>query len=154
MNKKYYIAYGSNLNVNQMKKRCPSARIIGISNIQNYELLFKESKTGYYLTIEPKVGESVPVAVWETTVEDEKALDCYEGFPVFYDKTEMILPVKEIQTGKVKNRKGYVYIMNKNRPQGMPSSYYVNTCMEGYLYFGFDTKILKKAIEKSKRNEK
>ena len=154
MNKKYYIAYGSNLNVNQMKKRCPSARIIGISNIQNYELLFKGSKTGYYLTIEPKVGESVPVAVWETTVEDEKALDCYEGFPVFYDKTEMILPVKEIQTGKVKNRKGYVYIMNKNRPQGMPSSYYVNTCMEGYLYFGFDTKILKKAIEKSKRNEK
>lgn len=154
MNKKYYIAYGSNLNVNQMKKRCPSARIIGISNIQNYELLFKGSKTGYYLTIEPKVGESVPVAVWETTVEDEKALDCYEGFPVFYDKTEMILPVKEIQTGKVKNRKGYVYIMNQNRPQGMPSSYYVNTCMEGYLYFGFDTKILKKAIEKSKRNEK
>lgn len=152
MNKKYYIAYGSNLNVNQMKKRCPSARIIGISNIQNYELLFKRSKTGYYLTIEPKVGESVPVAVWETTVEDEKALDCYEGFPVFYDKTEMILPVKEIQTGKVKNRKGYVYIMNKNRPQGMPSSYYVNTCMEGYLYFGFDIEILKRTVEKSKRN--
>lgn len=154
MNKKYYIAYGSNLNVNQMKKRCPSARIIGISNIQNYELLFKGSKTGYYLTIEPKVGESVPVAVWETTVEDEKALDCYEGFPVFYDKTEMTLPVKEIQTGKVKNRKGYVYIMNQNRPCGIPDPYYVNTCMEGYLYFGFDTKILKKAIEKSKRNEK
>jgi len=149
MNKRYYIAYGSNLNVNQMKKRCPSARIVGTSEIQNYELLFKGSKTGYYLTIEPKKGESVPVAVWETTTEDEKALDCYEGFPIFYDKTEMILPVKE--TGKIQNRKGYVYIMHKNNPQGIPSQHYIDTCMEGYLYFGFDIEILKKAIKKSKK---
>ncbi|MGN1231560.1 MAG: gamma-glutamylcyclotransferase, partial [Anaerotignum sp.] len=27
--KKYYIAYGSNLNVRQMKFRCPTARIVG-----------------------------------------------------------------------------------------------------------------------------
>ncbi len=151
MNKKYYIAYGSNLNVKQMKKRCPSAQIVGVSNIQNYELLFKGSKTGYYLTIEPKKGESVPVAVWETTAEDEKALDHYEGFPIFYYKTEILLPVKEIETGKVKNQKGYIYIMHENSPRGIPSQHYVDICMEGYLYFGFDAEILKKAIEKSKK---
>ena len=52
MNKRYYIAYGSNLNVRQMRMRCPSARIIGTSKLNDYELLFKGSKTGSYLAIE------------------------------------------------------------------------------------------------------
>ena len=54
--KRYYIAYGSNLNVRQMKMRCPKARVIGTAEIRNFELLFKESKTGPYLTVEPKDG--------------------------------------------------------------------------------------------------
>ena len=54
MEKRYYIAYGSNLNVRQMRMRCPSARIIGTSVLKDYELLFKGSKTGSYLTVEKK----------------------------------------------------------------------------------------------------
>ena len=77
MKKRYYIAYGSNLNIRQMRMRCPSARIIGTSEIPDYELLFKGSRTGSYLTIEPKIGSRVPVAAWEVTVEDELALDRY-----------------------------------------------------------------------------
>ena len=40
------------------------ARIIGTSELQDYRLLFKGSKTGSYLTVEPKKGCTVPVAVW------------------------------------------------------------------------------------------
>ena len=105
MNKRYYIAYGSNLNVYQMRYRCPNARIIGTAVVPDYELLFKGSKTGSYLTIEPKEGSNGPVAVWETTAEDEAALDRYEGYPVFYYKKEFTLPIKGIKTGKVRNRK-------------------------------------------------
>ena len=101
MNKRYYIAYGSNLNIYQMRFRCPTARIIGTAVIPNYELLFKGSKTGSYLTIEPKKGSSVPVAVWETTGQDEAALDRYEGYPTFYYKKELTLPIKDIKTGKI-----------------------------------------------------
>ena len=78
--KRYYIAYGSNLNIPQMRVRCPGARIIGTSVIPDYELLFKGSKTGSYLTIEPKAGASVPVAAWEVSEDDELALDHYEGY--------------------------------------------------------------------------
>ena len=59
-------------------------------------LLFKGSKTGSYLTIEPKEGSRVPVAAWEVSAEDELALDRYEGFPTFYYKKEMLLPIKGI----------------------------------------------------------
>ena len=64
-----------------------------------YELLFKGSKTGSYLTVEKKPGRSVPVGVWEVTQADEKALDRYEGFPNFYYKKELTLPIKGIRTG-------------------------------------------------------
>ena len=114
MQKRYYIAYGSNLNIRQMKFRCPTARIIGTATLPDYELLFKGSKTGSYLTVEPKKGKSVPVAVWETTETDEAALDRYEGFPTFYYKTEMELPIVGIRTGKIRKRKVYVYIMHED----------------------------------------
>ncbi len=84
MANKIYIAYGSNLNIRQMLERCPGAEVIGTSTIEGYQLLFKGSQTGSYLTIEPQEGASVPVAAWRVTAANEKALDRYEGFPSFY----------------------------------------------------------------------
>ena len=40
---KLYVAYGSNLNMSQMKDRCPTAEFVGTGIIQNYELQFKGS---------------------------------------------------------------------------------------------------------------
>ena len=151
MKKRYYIAYGSNLNIRQMRMRCPSARIIGTSEIPDYELLFKGSRTGSYLTIEPKAGSRVPVAAWEVSTEDELALDRYEGFPTFYYKKEMILPIKGIRSGKVRQRNTFVYIMHEDRPYGLPDRFYTSTCLEGYKSFGFDSRYLDDAIKNSRR---
>lgn len=152
MSKRYYIAYGSNLNIPQMRMRCPGARIIGTSVIKDYQLLFKGSKTGSYLTIEPMEGAEVPVVIWEVTETDEKALDRYEGYPNFYYKKEMTLDIKGIRTGKVRRRDAFVYIMHEERELGIPSWYYVNTCLDGYRAFGFDEKYLFDAIRISRRD--
>lgn len=152
MSKRYYIAYGSNLNIPQMRMRCPGARIIGTSVIEDYQLLFKGSKTGSYLTIEPMEGAEVPVVIWEVTESDEKALDRYEGYPNFYYKKEMTLDIKGIRTGKVRRRDAFVYIMHEERELGIPSWYYVNTCLDGYRAFGFDEKYLFDAIRISRRD--
>ena len=152
MSKRYYIAYGSNLNIPQMRMRCPGARIIGTSVIKDYQLLFKGSKTGSYLTIEPMEGAEVPVVIWEVTETDEKALDRYEGYPNFYYKKEMTLDIKGVRTGKVRRRDAFVYIMHEERELGIPSWYYVNTCLDGYRVFGFDEKYLFDAIRISRRD--
>ncbi len=151
MQKRYYIAYGSNLNIRQMRMRCPSARIIGTSELKGYELLFKGSKTGAYLTVEKKDGSSVPVGVWEVTAEDEKALDRYEGFPTFYYKKELTLPITGIRTGKIRQRRTFMYIMHEERPIGIPSVFYVQTCLEGYDNFGFDRQQLIEAYLNTRR---
>ena len=147
--KRYYIAYGSNLNIPQMRVRCPGARIIGTSVIPDYELLFKGSKTGAYLTIEPKTGASVPVAAWDVSEDDELVLDHYEGYPTFYYKAEMVLPIKGIRTGKVCHRRAFVYIMHEGRSLGLPSARYVQVCREGYDAFGFGQRYLTDAIQRS-----
>ena len=149
MKKRYYIAYGSNLNIPQMRMRCPSAKIIGTSEIPNYQLLFRGSKTGAYLTIEPMAGASVPVAVWEVTETDEAALNRYEGFPHFYYKAEMVLPITGIKTGKVRRRRVFVYIMHEERNLGIPHASYMAVCREGYRAFGFNQKLLTDAVQRS-----
>lgn len=150
--KKYYLAYGSNLNVRQMALRCPTAKAIGTAIIKDYELLFKGSKTGAYLTIEPKVGAEVPVAVWSVESADEQRLDVYEGYPTFYYKTELDLPVRYF-SGKSVVRKAFVYIMREERPLGLPSGSYVRTCLEGYRNFGFDESVLLSALENSRKGQ-
>ena len=133
--KRYYLAYGSNLYTPQMRYRCPSARLMGTAVIENYKLMFKKSKTGSYLTVEPKQGAEVPVAVWQLTTDDERSLDRYEGYP----------------TGKKRERTAFAYILEENRPSGVPSMSYVMTCLWGYRNFGFDSKQLLHAIDESKK---
>ena len=137
-----------------MRMRCPSARIIGTSEIPDYELIFKGSKTGSYLTIEPKKCSWVPVAAWEVSAEDEQALDRYEGFPTFYYKKEMLLPIKGIRSGKIRPRNTFVYIMHEDRVLGVPSNFYMQTCLSGYKSFGFDPKFLHEAYDRSREVER
>jgi len=39
MNKKYYIAYGSNLSVAQMAHRCPDAKVVGMTMAEKRDLI-------------------------------------------------------------------------------------------------------------------
>lgn len=149
MEKRYYIAYGSNLNTQQMRARCPGAKIIGTGVIEDCELLFRGSKTGAYLTIEGRKDSSVPVVVWSTTAEDEAALDRYEGCPTFYYKAEMTITVTGVRSGKPRKRTCYIYIMHEERKIGLPSDEYVRTCLRGYYTFGFDTEPLLTALQRS-----
>lgn len=151
--RKLYLAYGSNLNVFQMRRRCPGAKIVGAAMIPDYQLLFKGSGSGAYLTIEKKPGSSVPVGVWSVTAHDEMELDVYEGFPSFYYKAEMTVEVKEEKSGKTREREAFVYIMHEERPLGWPSGAYVRTCMDGYRAFGFDYAFLMDALKASVTKE-
>jgi hypothetical protein len=151
--KRYYIAYGSNLNVPQMRMRCPHATVLGTANLKGWELLFKGSKTGSYLTIEECEGGMVPVVIWEVTATDEAALDRYEGFPSFYYKRDIRIQYRGVRTGKRRTVTAFAYIMHEDRPIGIPTVRYLQTCLEGYRHFGFDSRILMNAYLDSGRNQ-
>lgn len=147
---KFYLAYGSNLSVEQMLRRCPDAVYVGKTVIPGHRLLFRGSKTGSYLTVEPMNGRHVPALVWLVSRSDEKALDRYEGFPDFYQKEEMDVTVCSLIDGEpIGVVRAFVYKMDASNPLGMPSARYYQVCSEGYKRFGFEQRILEKAFFES-----
>ena len=136
---KLYIAYGSNLNRAQMAERCPTAKVLGSSVMEDWRLLFRGEHEGAVATVEPFQGCSAPVLVWEITPADEAALDRYEGWPFFYRKelVEVVLDGEPVTA--------MVYIMNEGRPLGQPNCYYYSVILAGYKDAGFDVEILRQA---------
>lgn len=138
-----YIAYGSNLNLPQMAHRCPTAKVVGKSEIKDYELVFRGGRRRAVATIEPLEGGCVPVLLWKIKPQDEEALNRYEGYPRFYRQEMMDVEL----CGKPVT--AMVYIMNDGHEYGAPSDFYLNTIAEGYDSAGFDTEPLDDAVEKS-----
>ena len=140
---KLYIAYGSNLHLDKMAKRCPNAKIVGTSEIKDYKLTFRGEGDRSFATVEPCIGESVPILVWQITADDEKELDIYEEWPDLYRKEMMEIIVDE------KTVDAMIYIMNEGRPLNQPSREYYSTILEGYKSAGFDVKYLDRAVDNS-----
>ena len=144
LKRKLYIAYGSNMDEENMDYRCADATLVGTSKVYGYRLLFKGSQSGFYATIEKDEGSYVPVLIWEISDEDERHLDFYEGYPRFYYKKNLRVEIKG------KKRWAMVYIMDEKRKLGHPKSYYYGLLDKAYDRFGFDKKILRKALVDSK----
>lgn len=143
MSKRLYVAYGSNLNIRQMKYRCPTAKLYGTGTLEDYELQFKGQPNGAFATISPKEGASVPVAVWEIQPQDELSLDRYEGYPSHYFKQDVPVQLDGEEVPAM------VYIMNLKMKFGRPSPYYYQTVMEGYHDCELDTDVLNQAVRDS-----
>ena len=143
MKDKYYLAYGSNLNKEQMKHRCPGAEPIGAAVIRDYELVFRRS----YLTIEPKKGDVVPVGIWRISDANEAALDRYEGYPKFYRKQYFEIPFW-MPGDDGQNERCLAYVMQDGHPIQAPTNEYLTICRIGYKDFGLDLAPLMAAYEK------
>lgn len=147
--KKLYVAYGSNLHLEQMADRCPTAKVVGAAILKGRRLLFRGYRGGAVATVEAHKGGGVPVLVWEITPDDEAALDRYEGWPFLYRKETVRIQLNGKRTSAM------VYIMNTKgrwgeyRPLNQPGAGYYATILEGYKAAGFDTGILKQATQDS-----
>lgn len=143
-----YIAYGSNLNLEQMAHRCPTAEVVGTAVLRDWRLWFRGGNGGAVATVEREKGWKVPVLIWKIQPQDERALDRYEGFPFLYRKETLRLTVNG------KRVRAMVYIMNeKGRPYGTPSAGYLDTIRKGYESAGFDSNILAHAVKDSEVQE-
>ncbi|HHV45271.1 MAG TPA: gamma-glutamylcyclotransferase [Firmicutes bacterium] len=138
-----YLAYGSNLNLGQMERRCPAATVLGPAELKDYRLTFRGSDGQAVATIEEEKGKSVPVLLWHITPEDEEALDVYEGYPRKYIKKMLRVFFQGEWV------EAMAYVMNDGWSLGMPGEGYLHTIREGYEAFGFDQSILEEAVEYS-----
>ena len=134
---KYYIAYGSNLNVQQMRRRCPDAYIAGVGYMKGWKLVFRgNSRLCGVLNIEQAKGEEIPIGIWRISEKDEKNLDIYEGYPHLYRKAFFPVRIEGEDTVAM------AYIMTDGHEVAPPSESYFDTVKQGYKDFMFDNACL------------
>ena len=121
-----YFAYGSNIDLKQMARRCPAAQVVGPATLENYELAFRGSG---FATIVPKKGSVVHGLLWSITPLCEQALDRYEGYPRHYTKE----PVS-VRTADGAAVSAMVYIMAEPlcRQPALPSETYYGIIRRGF----------------------
>lgn len=129
----YYIAYGSNMDINQMKERCPDSKFIGTSELKNYQLNFRKSCSNYFATLDRKEGSSVPAVIWSVSKDDEKRLDRFEGVAIncYYKITIEIDVGGDIV-------EGLCYLIDESRDEGKPPLNYINILKDAYARFNFN----------------
>lgn len=139
----YYFAYGSNLNLKEMKRRVLIYKKVGIALLNDYKLSFKGSYVGY-LTLDYEKGAITPVGIYKIPNYALHKLDIYEGYPYVYDRCN----INVRYNGKIIN--GVIYIMNKEFDFKLPDYDYVKRCLQGYNDFNLNPVILENALEFTK----
>ena len=146
MEEKLYFAYGSNINLEQMAYRCPTAQVVGPVTLEGYELLFRGNARGSGVaTIVPKEGSRVHGLLWKITRACETSLDFYEGYPRLYEKEPVTVRDKE---GRQLTVMAYVMTSDERwMSPTMPSAFYYRGIQDGYRQNGLPVEGLKKAWE-------
>jgi gamma-glutamylcyclotransferase (GGCT)/AIG2-like uncharacterized protein YtfP len=138
--KMLYAAYGSNLNHDQMARRCPKAKFVGVGVLDKYRLVFRgvadieHSKKGY-----------VPVGLWEITGDCLMRLDAYEGYPNMYGRETVDIRMDDKEVDAI------IYYMNSNG-YASPTQSYFNAIKDGYEHCGIKLSKLYDALEHTKQH--
>ena len=130
-----YFAYGSNLNLFQMKRRCKDSVFIKKYELKGYRLNFRSKYRA--ADIDKSKNSLVPGALFEISKSDEKKLDVYEDYPILYKKLYFTYYNKTVMT----------YIMVNKTEFRYPTERYLNVVKRGYKDCKLDTKYLKVALQ-------
>jgi gamma-glutamylcyclotransferase (GGCT)/AIG2-like uncharacterized protein YtfP len=84
-----YFAYGSNMDPQQMRDRCPGARALSAAKLAGASLFFTQDLAGWpggVASIRKDPSDEVWGVLWDVTPGHVAALDEYEGYPEAYDR--------------------------------------------------------------------
>jgi len=144
--KRYYFAYGSNCNLEQMEYRCPRAKKVEAVTLRNYALSFN-GRGGYggVANVRRRNGSEVAGLLWEITPQCERSLDRYEGYPRLYEKKNITV----YDTDGVPY-KAMVYVMTADYQEAaLPSKQYYNGILEGFESNGIPLDTLQQALHET-----
>ena len=136
----YYFAYGSNMNHDHMKMRCPRSKYVGTYTLEGYELIFRG-----VADVQPNPDKSVTGALFKITQDCERALDIYEGYPHLYTKKYHW----QFHGSKDKyvDNKIMFYSMVDKHVVYPPNEGYLSTIVGGYQDCELSTDPLQAAVE-------
>jgi phage replication-related protein YjqB (UPF0714/DUF867 family) len=121
-----YFAYGSNLCVAQMARRCPGAVNPRPAMLANHDWLINERGVA---TVEPFDGSNVHGVVWQVSDHDLATLDSAEGVPSRYRRDRLTVHTDDGPSN------AWVYIDHRVDP-GAPRPGYLERIIDGAIHHG------------------
>ena len=124
----YYFAYASNLNMDQMKERCPKSKPMFTATLYNYRIVFtgwSRKWRGATATIRPFRGEKIRGGIYDVDEKCLQRLDKYEGN--IYQRINI--------TGNNEDNEpveAVTYINNSQATESKPSRDYLAVIRRGY----------------------
>jgi gamma-glutamylcyclotransferase (GGCT)/AIG2-like uncharacterized protein YtfP len=119
----YYFAYGSNMNLDQMKERCgENFSVLGTLKLDKYEIGFDSEG---YANIRPKENAIVYGVLFEVNDYCLKQLDKYEGVPDVYRRQEIVIEFND------KIIKAITYIESPDEFNNKPRKDYLEKIIKG-----------------------
>jgi gamma-glutamylcyclotransferase (GGCT)/AIG2-like uncharacterized protein YtfP len=138
-----YFAYGSNLDPDQMRARCPDSRVVGLAELPDHRLtfpLYSERWGGGTAGLAHAHGSSVWGALYELSDADLAALDAFEGWKGpgdhhnLYDRELATVVLTRADDGSIPRRvRAYTYFARSLNPTA-PSRRYLDTVLRGARY--------------------
>lgn len=121
-----YFAYGSNLSVAQMARRCPDATDPRPATLADHDWLINERGVA---TVERVDGAQVHGVLWQVSDHDLATLDSAEGVPVRYRRDELTVQTDDGPA------QAWVYIDHRVEP-GPPRPGYLERIIDGAVHHG------------------
>jgi hypothetical protein len=110
-----YFAFGSNMDVAGMARRCPNAKAIGVARLDNHRLVIVHPG---YATVVAAPGYHVEGVLWQLSSRDLTVLDAYENLHSgLYGRVEM--PVRF----SARTLRAIIYYVRKPRPGRLQPGY-------------------------------
>jgi gamma-glutamylcyclotransferase (GGCT)/AIG2-like uncharacterized protein YtfP len=135
-----YFAYGSNLDPDQMRDRCPAHGVAGLAVLREHRLsfpLFSERWGGGVASVQLAHGRDVWGVLFELTDGDLAALDGYEGFRApmdhhnVYDREQVWVELTRPDDGSIPRRvRAWIYLARPSNPMP-PSRRYLDAILKG-----------------------
>jgi len=135
-----YFAYGSNLEPEQMRRRCPGHHVVGLAELRDFRLTFPLTSHdwgGGVASVSVAHGDAVWGVVFELTEEDLASLDRYEGFVApgdqhnLYDRETVSVQLVRADDGSFPRRlRAWTYIARPANPSP-PSRRYLDAIVGG-----------------------
>lgn len=142
-----YFAYASNLSREQMRERCPSARVVERARIPEHRLGFvghSESWGGGTATIVLAPGETLWGALYEVDDACLEALARAEGTAYALSRT----PCLKDDGSRVT---AYLFVRARDFEERPPSDRYVQRIRQGYEDWGLDVAALDRVVDRARR---
>ena len=138
-----HFAYGSNLDSDQMKCRCPDYKFVGIAKKPDYRIAFtrcSKNRKGGVADIVESDGDVVWGALYELSKKDIECLDYYEGVKFGAYRRESDFEVVRPDGATIKT---YTYIVCE-RGCFMPHKKYLDQIINGAQEWGLPSAYIEK----------